>query len=290
MSETPSQAARRAGLAGAEASARPILDIIRDRAEGRGPQHPDGFDQELNDRVFMAALRPLANSWFRIQTRGLDHIPAAGPALLVANHSGTIALDAVMLQLVVFDRHPQHRHVHMLAADLVFDTPFIADVARAAGHDRADRDQALRRLGRGELVGVWPEGFKGLGKTWARRYQLQQFGKGGAVQVAALAGVPIVPVAIVGAEEAYPMIADLAPLARLLRLPYFPLTPTFPWLGPLGMVPLPSRWIIEFGAPIPAGTLPSPYDETAVLAATQGLRQQVQEMVDRLVLERGSAF
>jgi 1-acyl-sn-glycerol-3-phosphate acyltransferase len=290
MDSTPSQAARRAGNTGPEPDVRSVIDILRDRLAGIGSTDSRGFDKELNDRVFMAALRPLAESWFRIQIRGIDNIPAHGPALLAGNHSGAIAIDALMTQLAVFDHHPQHRHVHMLAADLVFETPVLGDIARAAGHAQASHDEAARLLAADRLVGVWPEGFKGVGKTWSRRYQLQQFGRGGFVAVAALAKVPIIPVAIVGAEEAYPMIANISALADLFHLPYFPLTPTWPLLGPLGMVPLPSKWIIEFGTPIPVSDLPDPYDEMAVLDKSHEIRHLIQGMVDRLVVERGSAF
>ncbi|MEY2634079.1 MAG: hypothetical protein RIS75_19 [Actinomycetota bacterium] len=290
MDSTPSQAARRAGNTGPEPAVRSVIDILRDRLSGLDKADAQGFDKELNDRVFMAALRPLAEKWFRIEVRGIENIPSHGAALLAGNHSGAIALDALMTQLAVFDHHPMHRHLHMLAAELVFDTPVLGDMARAAGHRLASHEEASALLAAGRLVGVWPEGFKGVGKTWAKRYQLQQFGRGGFVTLAANSQVPIIPVAIVGAEEAYPMIANIPALAELLHLPYFPVTPTWPLLGPLGMVPLPSKWIIEFGKPIPVAELPDPYDEKAVLEKAQEIRQLVQNMVDHLIVERGAAF
>ena len=102
---------------------------------------------------------------------------------------------------------------------------------------------------------VWPEGFKGIGKPFADRYKLQRFGRGGFVSAALRTGKPIIPCSIVGAEETYPKIGDIPPLARLLNLPYFPVTPTFPLLGPLGAVPLPSKWLIEFGEPVATAEL-----------------------------------
>ena len=290
MTETPSQAARRAGATGPEPVERSVIDVLRDRLTNSPRSAVEHFDRELNDRVFMAMLRPIAEHWFRLQVRGVENIPLHGAALLVGNHSGAIALDALMTQLAVFDHHPRHRHVHMLAADFVFDLPVLADIARAAGHTSASRDEAFHLLERGRLVGVWPEGLKGLGKTWHKRYELQHFGRGGFAATAALARVPIIPVAVVGAEEAYPMLADLAPLAKLLGLPYFPLTPTFPVLGLAGAVPLPSKWLIEFGEPIPPEALPDPYDERAVLAFAQEFRLRMQEQVDHLLAERGPAF
>lgn len=290
MEMTPSQAARRAGDTGPEPVNRSVFNILRDRTLGQARTDQSGFDKELTDNVFMAALRPLAEKWFRLEVRGIENLPVTGPALIAGNHSGAVALDALMTQLAIFDHHPMHRHLHMLAADLVFELPLVSDLARATGATSANRGEAFRLLDLGKLVGVWPEGFAGVGKTWARRYQLQQFGKGGFVATAQQAGVPLIPLAIVGAEEAYPMIADLEPLAKLLKLPYFPVTPTWPLFGPLGLVPLPSKWIIEFGQPIAPEDLPPAQDAAAVLAFAQDFRATVQAMVDRLVAERGSAF
>jgi 1-acyl-sn-glycerol-3-phosphate acyltransferase len=289
MMTTPSQAARQAGATGPD-PARSAFDILKQRIQGVRPTDAAGFDRELNDEVFMAALKPIADTWFRLEVRGIENIPIEGAALIAGNHSGAIALDALMTQFAVFDRHPQHRHVHMLAADFVFEMPLISDIARAAGHRHANQDEAMKLLSEGRLVGVWPEGVAGVGKTWSKRYQLQQFGKGGFVATASAAHVPLIPVAIVGAEEAYPMIADFEPLAKLFGVPYFPITPTFPFFGLFGAVPLPSKWIIEFGTPIHPTDLPSPYDEHAVLEASQAFRMRVQNMVDKLLVQRGSAF
>ena len=178
----------------------------------------------------------------------VERIGRASTKVVVGSvHFGTlshIALDAMMTQIALHDHHPAHRHLRMLGADLVFQTPFLSALARKAGHTLACMPDAERLLTGGELVGVWPEGFKGIGKPFSERYKLQRFGRGGFVSAALRARVPIIPTAIVGAEETYPKLGNIAPLARLLGLPYFPVTPTFPWLGPLGMIPLPSRWII----------------------------------------------
>ena len=151
---------------------------------------------------------------------------------------------------------PQHRNLRLLGADLVYELPGLAYLARRAGHTRACPANADRLLHDGELVGVFPEGFKGIGKPFSDRYQLRRFGRGGFAVTALRARVPIVPCAIVGAEEIYPMVGNARPLARLLRLPYFPITPLFPWFGPLGAVPLPSKWIIDFGPPVETSGYP----------------------------------
>jgi 1-acyl-sn-glycerol-3-phosphate acyltransferase len=276
---------------GREPSGGGLLDFVRRRLTGDYVVDDFGFDEDLTDHVLIPMMRPLFEKWFRVEVRGLEHVPDVGGALVVANHSGTIALDAVMTQVALRDRHPAHRHLRMLGADLVFQTPFVSEVARKAGHTLACMPDAQRLLERGELVGVWPEGFKGIGKPYSERYKLQRFGRGGFVSAALRAGVPIIPTAIVGAEETYPMLGNIAPVARLLGLPYFPMTPTFPWLGPLGLVPLPSRWIIEFGAPVPTDQLVDQADDPmAVLELTDAVRERIQQSLYRLLVQRESTY
>jgi 1-acyl-sn-glycerol-3-phosphate acyltransferase len=249
-----------------------------------------GFDPEFNANVFMPLFRPLYRSWFRVQMRGIEHLPADGPALVVANHSGVLPLDALMLQAGVFDEHPRHRILRVLSANLVYEVPFLSDVARRSGHIRADPELAERVLAAGHLVGVFPEGFKGIGKPFKERYRLQRFGRGGFAATARRAGVPIIPCAIVGAEEIYPMLGNSRFLARTLRLPYFPLTPLFPWLGPLGAVPLPSNWIIEFCPPVPTVSGNGSGPDQAVSCLADHVRDIIQDKLDELVSERGPAF
>lgn len=266
--------------------------LVRRRARGEYAVDEFGFDPEFTEWLAAPLFRPLYRSWFRVAVQGLPNVPDRGGALLVANHSGTIALDAIMTQLALLDEHPAHRHLRMLGADLVFRTPFLGSLARRTGHTLACHADAQRLLERGELVGVWPEGFKGIGKRYYERYRLARFGRGGFVASALRARVPIIPTAIVGAEETYPMLADARPLARLLGLPYFPITPTFPWLGPFGAVPLPSRWIIEFGEPIRTDVYrPEDADDAMlVFSLTDSVREVIQETLYRLLVQRGPAF
>jgi 1-acyl-sn-glycerol-3-phosphate acyltransferase len=251
-----------------------------------------GFDPEFNSQVLMPLGRLLYRHWFRIQMRGLGHVPASGPALVVANHSGTLPLDAIMLQTGLHDEHPAHRNLRLLGADLVYEMPLLGSLARKGGHIRACPNNAHALLRAGKAVGVFPEGFKGIGKPFSERYQLQRFGRGGFAATAIRARVPIIPCAIVGAEEIYPMIANARPVAGLLRLPYFPVTPLFPWLGPLGAVPLPSRWLIEFCPPVPTSDYePGSEADPAVIADLSGrVRGSVQRKLDDLLAERGPAF
>lgn len=275
---------------GAESSGG-FIDFIRRRLTGDYAVDDFGFDADLTEHVLLPPLRPIFERWFRVEVRGIDHVPSEGGALIVANHSGTVAVDSLMAQLALFDHHPAHRHLRMLGADLVFDTPFVGELARKAGHTLACMPDAQRLLSDGELVGVWPEGFKGIGKPFSERYKLQRFGRGGFVSAALRTGVPIIPTAIVGAEEIYPMIGNIAPVARLLGLPYFPITPTFPWLGPLGLIPLPSRWIIEFGEPVSTIDLADEAeDPMAVLEITDAVRERIQQSLYRLLVQRESTF
>jgi 1-acyl-sn-glycerol-3-phosphate acyltransferase len=267
-------------------------DFVRRRMRGEHRSDESGFDPEFNSSVLMPVTGALYRNWFRVRMRGLEHVPATGAALIVANHSGVLPFDAVMMQTGVFREHPAHRNVRMLGADLVYTVPVLASLARMSGHTRARPQEADRLLNAGELVGVFPEGFKGIGKPFRERYQLQRFGRGGFVVSAIRAGVPIIPCAIVGAEEIYPMIGNSASMARLLKLPYFPVTPLFPWLGPLGAIPLPSNWIIEFCPPVPTDEIRADWKhhpETVTRLADQ-VKQTIQVKLEQLLVQRGPAF
>ena len=269
-----------------------LLAFLRRRLTGDYVVDEFGFDRELTETVLMSALRPLYERWFRVEVHGLEHVPDEGPALVVANHSGTIALDALMTQLAILDHHPRHRALRMLGADLVFSLPVLAELARKTGATLACNEDAIRLLERGELVGVWPEGFKGIGKPFGERYQLQRFGRGGFVAAALRTGAPIVPCSIVGAEEIYPILANLRSAARLLGLPYLPVTPTFPLLGPLGLVPLPSKWMIEFGEPIETSSYgdAAADDPMLVFDLTDQVRETIQHTLYTLLMRRRSVF
>ena len=279
-------------MAGWERKIAGALAFLRRRVTGEYEIDDFGFDADLNDHVLMAAMRPLYDKWFRVEARGLENIPDVGGALVVANHSGTIPIDSMMTEIAILDHHPAGRHLRMLAADLVFTMPLIAPMARKAGHTLACNADAERLLGDGELVGVWPEGFKGVGKPFSERYKLQRFGRGGFVSAALRSGVPIIPTAIVGAEEIYPIIGNLPTVARLLGIPYVPITPFFPLLGPLGMIPLPSKWMIEFGEPINTDTLgeAAADDPMIVFNITDQVRETIQQTIYTLLMQRRSVF
>jgi 1-acyl-sn-glycerol-3-phosphate acyltransferase len=277
---------------GWEAALADALAFLRRRLTGEYAVDDFGFDADLTDNVILPLLRPLYRTWFRAETTGLHHVPAEGGALVVANHSGTVPLDALMVSVALHDDHPAQRHLRMLGGDLLFRAPFLGQLSRKHGTTLACAADAERLLAGDELVGVWPEGYKGIGKPFADRYKLQRFGRGGFVSAALRTGRPIIPCSIVGAEETYPKLGDVPALARLLNLPYFPVTPTFPLLGPLGAVPLPSKWLIEFGEPIATTDLgPDAADDPMlVFNLTDQVRETIQLTLYRLLGRRRSAF
>ena len=273
-----------------EADLERALAFLRRRVTGGYHVDDFGFDKDLTENIFLPILRPLFDRWWRIEQRGLENVPANGPALLVSNHSGTLPWDALMMKLAVYEG--TGRHCRLLAADLPFRLPVVGEIARKSGNTLACAEDTSRLLDSGEVVGVFPEGYKGIGKPFRERYKLQRFGRGGFVEVALRTGVPMVPVSIVGAEEIYPMIYNVKPLARLLGFPYFPVTPTFPALGLLGAVPLPSKWIIEYGEPIETKsfTPDAALDPMFVFNLTDQVREAIQQSLYKNLMSRRSVF
>ncbi|MEV7544500.1 1-acyl-sn-glycerol-3-phosphate acyltransferase [Streptomyces sp. NPDC089915] len=211
------------------------------------------------------------DEWFRLDVLGLENIPADGPAVLVSNHSGAWGLDAFVLQKVL--RRSLRRELHVLAAPFVFRLPVLGPYAARMGAVPIDPRAALKRLGDGELVAVFPEGVSGLEKPFRDRYRLQEFNPGFAV-AALHTGAPVVPVGVVGAEESSPKFGELPALAKFLDLPYFPLTSPFP---------LPAKWLITIGEPIAPPERPRNFgDRSAAARRLCGeVRDTVQDMVDR---------
>lgn len=287
-------AAQAAGLSGEDVEQRiaQVLAFVRRRIEGDYRVDDFGYDEDFTENVILPMLRPVYRHWFRVEVRGAENIPAEGAALIVANHSGTVAIDGLMTTVAIHDETPTHRVMRALGANLVFDTPVLGTWARRGGATLATNADADRLLGKGELVGVFPEGFKGVGKPFKERYKLQRFGRGGFVSSALKAEVPIIPCSIVGAEEIAPIIGNMGLVARLVGAPYMPITPTFPWLGPLGLIPLPSKWIIEFGAPIRTDTFGSAAadDPMLVFDLTDQVREVIQQTLYSLLMQRRSVF
>ncbi len=267
-----------------------FLAFLRRRLTGDYAVDSYGFDQEITEKFLVTALRPIAQKWFRVEVRGAENIPAEGGALVVSNHSGTVPMDGLVTSLSVHDH--TGRFLRPLGADLVFRLPVVGDLARKGGATLACSEDAERMLSGGELVGVWPEGFKGIGKPFSERYKLQRFGRGGFVSAAIRTGVPIIPTSVVGAEEIYPLVGNIPSLARLLGVPYLPITPLFPLLGPLGLIPLPSKWLIEFGDPIRTDDydVGAADDPMLVFNVTDQVRESIQQTLYSLLMQRSSVF
>jgi 1-acyl-sn-glycerol-3-phosphate acyltransferase len=257
------------------------LALIRTRLTGDYEIDEFGFDPQLTEEVLAPIARLLHRRWFRVDWVGIENVPPQGSALLVSNHAGTLPWDAIVMKFGVLDQ--AGRHVRLLAADLAFRLPFVGPLARKSGNTLAIPEDALRLLEAGQLLGVFPEGYKGLGKPYRERYKLQRFGRGGFIEIALRARAPIVPVSVVGSEEVAPMLLDARPLARLFGFPYFPVTPTFPWLGPLGLIPLPTKWIVEFGDPIRTDDMADDawQDPLTVFELTDRVRDEIQQTVHR---------
>jgi 1-acyl-sn-glycerol-3-phosphate acyltransferase len=264
--------------------------ILR-RLDGDYPEDEWGFDEDFADLVepFFGFLY---DRWWRVQVEGARNVPAHGRALLAANHAGILPWDATMISVALLREHPLPRHPRFLVLNWAFDLPWVSVFIRKVGGVVASPYNALRLLEQDQLVAVFPEGVKGSGKPYGERYRVQRFGRGGFVEIALRAGAPIVPVAVVGSEEIYPKLADVPALARLVGAPFFPVTPTFPWLGPLGAVPLPSRWRIEFCEPIATDAYgpEAAGDRRAVLELTERVRDAVQQALYANLVRRGPAF
>ncbi|HYR50727.1 MAG TPA: lysophospholipid acyltransferase family protein [Candidatus Eisenbacteria bacterium] len=248
-----------------------------------------GFDPQWTES-FLSVFEVLYRDYWRVETTGVENVPATGRALLVANHAGVLPWDGTMIKTAVFAEHSHPRHVRALVASMFLGMPVLSWFLRRTGQTVGHPDDTRRLLERDELVLVFPEGVRGTGKNFKDRYRLRRFGRGGFVATAIRSGAPIIPVSVVGSEEIYPMVADLAPLARFFGLPYFPVTPFWPWLGPLGMIPLPSKWRIQFHAPIHVEEHPpeAADDQNLVMALADEVRNTIQQGIyDNLKLRRG---
>lgn len=199
-------------------------------------------------RTFLPLARILYEKYFRVSVEGIDRLPK-GKVLLVSNHSGQIPMDAVMIIVSVLLQAEPPRMIRSMLETWVSTLPVVNTFFSRTGQIIGTRDNCKRLLEHGEAILVFPEGVRGISKTYDQRYRLQEFGLG-FMRIALMTHAPIMPVAVVGAEEQAPSFWNAKPIANLLGLPSFPITPTFPWLGPLGMIPYPSKYTIYFGEPM----------------------------------------
>ena len=251
-----------------------------------------GRDPHVAEKV-EPLLDFLYKQYFRVDARGLGHIPDEGRALLVANHSGTLPYDGAMIMHAIRHEHSAKRELRPLVEDFVFHFPYLGTLMNRIGGVRACQENAERLLESDQLVAVFPEGQKGIGKLYKERYRLQRFGRGGFVRLALKTDSPIIPTAVVGAEEIHPMLAKVTWLARSVGIPYLPVTPTFPMLGPLGLLPLPTKWFIAFGEPLYFNHeygREAAEDRILVNKLAEQVRAQIQTMIESLLKERRSVL
>jgi len=286
-------------LAAAQAASESLPERLRGALETvvrrlRGEYHEDewGFDEQFAEAVF-PIFEFLYRVWWRVEVEGVRNVPSHGRALLVANHAGSLfPFDATMMTMAVMKEHPLPRWPRFLVLDWAFVLPYISTFIRRCGGVPASRHNATRLLEEDELVMVFPEGVKGTGKSFADRYRVQRFGRGGFVEVALRTRSPIIPVAVVGSEEIYPKLGESQAMARAVGAPFVPITPTFPWLGPLGLIPLPSRWRIEFCEPVDISEHPpeAAEDRRVVFDISERVRETIQEKLYENLVKRGSVF
>ena len=273
------------------------FDELRHRLGTLGMVERSGKVDEFGmDDVTLARTRLLLDflmdRYWRVEVLGLDALDPERPNLLVANRSGLLPYDGLMLAQAVERWHPLRERPRFLVADWLITLPFAQPYLARLGGVRACRENADRLLRAGRSVIAFPEGVKGAAKVFAERYRMKRFGRGGVIRAAVENRVPLVPVGIVGAEEAHPILfkADLP--ARSLGLPFVPVTPTFPWLGPVGLVPLPTKWVIQVGAPIPLDELdPAALEDELLLSRlTEELRGRIQDLVGSALDRRASVW
>lgn len=247
--------------------------------------------EEFFDRTLVEFFYKL---WFRCEVEGIEHVPSRGGALLVSNHSGALPPDATMIAKAIKEEHPQPRPLNLTVEHFFKGYPGFSMLLPKIGAVPAHPANVHRLLfDEEQLVLVFPEGRKGTEKLYKDRYRLRRFGRGGFVEAAMRAGAPIVPVAVVGAEEAQPVFAQLGALQRLTKLIYVPLTPTFPHLGPLGMLGyLPAKFLIRFLPPIPTDDLgDEPWEDKALVQTiAHDVRATIQDELLDMVGNRRSVW
>ncbi len=250
-----------------------------------------GMDPEVLEAV-MPFFEFLYRKYWRVTMTGLEQVPDTGRALFVVNHSGQLPFDGAMLASGIMLDHPRNRLVRTMFASWFPTLPFAAPLLVKCGQVLATEDNGVRLLESEELVSVFPEGYKGVSKLYKERYQLARFGRGGFIRMALKTQSPILPVAVVGAEETYISIAKSDVMAKLIGFPYFPITPTFPLLGPLGVIPMPTKWFIDIGEPIPMDGYSPKADQNLMLVSqlTDQVRGVVQRMINERLARRKSVF
>ncbi|MCB1245675.1 MAG: acyltransferase family protein, partial [Acidimicrobiia bacterium] len=228
--------------------------------------------------------------YFRVEVEGIEHVPMSGGAVLAANHGGAaLPYDAAMLALAVLNEAPKPRRVRVIGTEIFNMLPTVSHLYRKVGAAYATRADAQELLARGHLLGVFPEGERGFMKPVWEAYRVGRLGRGGFAEIAADAGVPIVPVAIIGSEEVHPAVMVSKRLARLVRL-FFPEQRVDEVAVALNPIPLPVRWRIRFLPPVPPPDDGEPLDALDLLERSADIRQTIQYALDDMLASRRTAF
>jgi 1-acyl-sn-glycerol-3-phosphate acyltransferase len=305
--------ARRSGSAGGGGAAKPgrrspppmprasLAEAVVSGARGRAEAHTEPGRESPHaefpvDRDLREKLRPLVGflfrRWWRVALRGIENVPEKGPAILIGNHSGAIPVDAVMVAYALdcedHQRSPR-RCARVLYDKFIEGIPVLADAYRRCGAVPARYAVADAMLARGEAIVIFPEGIGGVAKLFEDRYKLQRFSTS-AARLAIKHKAPIVPFAVIGAEEAYPVVGRSEEGGHALGAPYLPITPFFPAFGPLGVLPLPTRWSLTFGRRIALHREQRFRASDDFQSMTERLRRSVAVLIERGLEERRSVF
>ena len=253
-----------------------------------------GRSERVEGLIDRTVVDFLYHLWFRCEIEGIENVPDDGAALLVSNHSGALPPDAAMIVKAVKEEHARPRPVHLTVEHFFKGYPGFSMLVPKIGGVAAHPANVQRLLyDEQQLVLVFPEGRKGTEKLYKDRYRLRRFGRGGFVEAAMRGRAPIVPIAVVGAEESMPAFAQLKPLQRLTGLLYFPITPTWPHLGLLGMVGyLPAKFKIRFLPPVRTDDLgDEPWEDKALVQTiAHDIRATIQEELLDMVGKRRSVW
>ena len=253
-----------------------------------------GRSERVENTVDKTLYEFLYHYWFRVTVEGIEHVPSTGGALIVSNHAGALPPDAAMIAKAIKEEHSRPRPLHLTVEHFFKGYPGLAMLVNKIGGVPAHPANVQRLLyDEGQLVLVFPEGRKGTEKLYKDRYKLRRFGRGGFVEAAMRAQVPIVPVAVVGAEESMPVFAQIGALQKLTGLLYFPVTPTFPHLGLLGFLGyLPAKFRIRFLEPIPTDQWGAePWDDKGLVQnVADEIRGRIQDELHQMLAKRTSVW
>jgi len=265
-----------------------VSGVRKPRVTARGAD-PFGFDPAMRERA-KPFFRFLYKYYWRVEVEGLEHLPKEGPVLLAANHSGALPFDAAMISMAVEEEHPSHRIVRMLYAKFVTDLPYVGTLFSRLGGVEASTLNGGTLLKRGEAVGIFPEGEEALGKPYHQAYCLRPF-RTGVAHLSARHQVPVVPVAVIGAEETTRSLFRIPQLPSMFRVPFIPVPSLLYLLGPLGYLPLPTKWRIRFGPPLmPVRPYPRTPREQFLHERAEYVRTEVQRLLDVERLRRSTVI